>query len=95
MICSKNIIYMIRIALEASEEYCARDLSEAYCVRLVSIKKYAQISKTCQSIQFDDFKSFAERKKKAKRFAKLIILILIYETSSTFLMMMLRNLSVF
>ena len=87
---------MIRIALETFEEYCVRNLSEAYCVRLISIKKHAQTSKVCQSIQFDDFRSFVEKKEnETKKFAKLIILILIYETSSTFLMMMLRNLNVF
>ena len=86
---------MIRITFEASEKYCARNLFETYCVRLISIKKYVQISKICQSTQFDDFRSFVEKKRKTKKFAKLIILILIYETSSTFLMMMLRNLNVF
>ena len=79
-------------ARDLFEEYCARDLFEAYCVRLVSIRKHVQTSKICQSTQFDDFRSFVERKEdETKRFAKLIILILIYETSSTFSMMMLRN----
>ena len=44
-----------------SEGYCARGLSEAYCARLVSNRKYAQVSKACQSTQFDDFRSFAEK----------------------------------
>ena len=51
---------MIRIAPEASEGYCARGLPKAYCARLVSNRKYTQVSKACQSTQFDDFRPFAE-----------------------------------